>query len=132
MGFARRAATTGKALRPEGARQEAELTLLNSIANKVEEFQIPPSLILNIDQINSKYVSMAKATMAKKCSRSLPIGGLSELEFFYLCNLFVVEKLFKVYLNLVFMMVSLFLQTLNTAVAKTVESIKITQEIIIP
>ena len=54
------------------------MTVRNSIVNKVEEFQIPLSLVLNIDQINSKYVSMDKATMTKKGSTSLPIRGLSD------------------------------------------------------
>ena len=54
------------------------MIFLNSIVNKVEEFQIPPSLILNIDQINSKYVSMDKARMTKIGSTSLPIPGLSD------------------------------------------------------
>ena len=54
------------------------MIFLNGIVNKVEEFQIPPSLILNIDQINSKYVSMDTTAMAKKGSTSVPIGGLSD------------------------------------------------------
>ena len=54
------------------------MTFLNDIVNKVEEFQIPLSLILNIDQVNSKYVSMDKATMAKKGSTSVPIDSLSD------------------------------------------------------
>ena len=54
------------------------MTVRNSIVNKVEEFQIPPSLVLNIDQIYSKHVSMDKATMTKKGSTSLPIRGLSD------------------------------------------------------
>ena len=35
-------------------------------------------MILNIDQTNSKYVFMDKATMAKKDFTSVPIGGLSD------------------------------------------------------
>ena len=71
MGFALRIVTTGKVKRLEGARQETEY------CNEVEEFQTPPSLKLNIDQINSKYNSMEKAAIAKKGSTSVPIGGLS-------------------------------------------------------
>ena len=56
----------------------ADISFLNSIVNKIEEFQIPPLLTLNIDQINSKYVSMDKVTMTKKDSTSLPIRGLSD------------------------------------------------------
>ena len=72
MGFVRRTATTGKVEIPEGARKEAELTFLHEIVNKVEEFQIPPSLILNLDQTNSKYVSTGKTTMAKKVPHPYP------------------------------------------------------------
>ena len=39
-----------------GASKEAELKFLNGIVNKVENFEIPPSLVLNLGQINSKYV----------------------------------------------------------------------------
>ena len=36
------------------------------IVNKLEKFEIQPSLLLNFDQINSKYVYMDKTTIAKK------------------------------------------------------------------
>lgn len=78
MGFVRRTATTGKVEIPEGARKEAELTFLHEIVNKVEQFIIPPSLILNLDQTNSKYVSVGNTTMAKRGSTSVPISGLSD------------------------------------------------------
>ena len=78
MRFAWRTATTGNFEIPEGARPEAALAFLNGIVNKFEEFQIPPSLILNIDQINSKYVSLDREAMTEKDSTSVPIGGLSD------------------------------------------------------
>ena len=77
MGFVRRAATTGKVEIPAGAKKEAEVTFLHEIVNNVEKFQIPSSLVLNLDQTNSKYVSIGKTTMAKKGSNSVPISGLS-------------------------------------------------------
>ena len=77
MGFVRRAATTGKVEIPVGAKKEAELTFLHEIVNNVEKFQIPSSLVLNLDQTNSKCVSIGKTTMAKKGSNSVPISGLS-------------------------------------------------------
>ena len=55
-----------------------DIYFLNSIVNKIEESRIPPLLILNIDQINGKYVSMDKAAVTKKGSISLPIRGLSD------------------------------------------------------
>ena len=77
MGFVRRAETTGKVEIPAGAKKEAELTFLHEIVNDAEKFQIPSSLVLNLDQTNSKYVSMGKA-MAEKGSNSVPISGLSD------------------------------------------------------
>ena len=77
MGFVRRAATTGKVEIPAGAKKEAEVTFLHEIVNNVEKFQIPSSLVLNLDKTNSKYFSIGKTTMAKKGSNSVPISGLS-------------------------------------------------------
>ena len=48
-----------------GASKETELTFLNGIVNKVEKIEIPPSLVLNLDQINSKYVYTDKTTIEK-------------------------------------------------------------------
>ena len=62
------------------SRKEGELTFLNGIINKVEEFQIPQSLVLNLDQINLKYVYTDKTTTAKKGLTSVTIDGLSDKE----------------------------------------------------
>ena len=78
MGFVRRAGTIGKVEIPAGAEKEAELTFFYEIVNNVEKFQIPLSLALNLDQTNSKYVSMGKTTMAEKGSNPVPISGLSD------------------------------------------------------
>ena len=78
MGFVRRAGTTGKIEIPALAKKEVELTFLHAIVNNVEKFQIPTSLVLNLDQTNSKYVSMGKATIAEKVSNSIPISGSSD------------------------------------------------------
>ena len=48
-----------------GASKWAELTFLNGIVHKVEKFGIPPSLLLNLGQINSKYVYMDKTAIEK-------------------------------------------------------------------
>ena len=48
-----------------GASKEAELTFLNGIVNKVEKIEIPPSLVLNLGQINSKYVYTDKTAIEK-------------------------------------------------------------------
>lgn len=67
-GFIRRTATTGNVEIAEGVRKEAELTSLSEIVNKVQEFQIPPLFMHNLDQTKSKYVSIDKTKIAKKCS----------------------------------------------------------------
>ena len=72
-------ATSVKVDIPE-SRKEGELTFLNGIVNKVEESQIPLSLVLNLDQINLKYVYTDKTTAAKKGLTSVTIGGLSDKE----------------------------------------------------
>ena len=72
-------ATSVKVDIPE-SRKEGELTFLNGIVNKVEESQIPLSLVLNLDQINLKYVYTDKTTIAKKGLTSVTIGGLKDKE----------------------------------------------------
>ena len=54
MGFTKRAATTGRTEIPEGARKEVALIFHHEIVSKVEKYEIPHSLILNIDQTPSK------------------------------------------------------------------------------
>ena len=63
-----------------GSRKEGELAFLNGIVNKVEDFQIPPSLVLNLDPIKLKYVYRDKTNIAKKGLTSVTIGGLSDKE----------------------------------------------------
>lgn len=78
MNFVRRVGTTGKVEIPEGARKEAELTFTYDIVSKVEKYEIPPSLILNLDQTNSKYVTVGKTTMTEKNTKSVPIAGSTD------------------------------------------------------
>ena len=47
-----------------------QLTFLNGIVNKVEKFGIPPSLVLNLSQINSKYVYTNKTAIEKNVPHS--------------------------------------------------------------
>ena len=51
---------------------------MQEIVNNVEKFQTLSSLVMNLDQTNSKYVSMGKTAMAEKGSNSVPISGLSD------------------------------------------------------
>ena len=48
-----------------GASRWAQLTFLNRIVNKLEKFGISLSLVLNLGQINSKYVYTDKTTIEK-------------------------------------------------------------------
>ena len=45
---------------------------------KNEDNDIPPSLVLNLDQTPSKYISVLNKTMTPKGSKTVPIKGLTE------------------------------------------------------
>ena len=55
MGFVKRAATTGRPDIPESAKKGAEIIFLHQIVYLVEENNILPSFIMNIDQTLLKY-----------------------------------------------------------------------------
>ena len=78
MGLARRMKTTGKVEIPEGAKKEAELLYLHNIVAIVEEHEIPPDLIMNLDQTPLKYVPVSHHTVAKKGAKSVSIAGSSD------------------------------------------------------
>ena len=78
MGFVLRRKTTAKVLIPEGALKEAELKFHHQIANYVEKYQIPPSLIINFDQTPSKYVQISLNTMEKEGTKNVPIFGIDD------------------------------------------------------
>ena len=78
MGFVLRRKTTAKVLIPEGALKEAELKFHHQIANYVEKYQIPPSLIINFDQTPSKYVQMSSNTMQKKGTENVPVSWIDD------------------------------------------------------
>ena len=78
MGFVWKTAKTVK-VELAGASTEAELTFLNGIVNKVEKPKIPPSLVLNLAQMNSKYV-YGQNNNWKERSSSVTIGGWSDKE----------------------------------------------------
>ena len=50
MGFVRRAATTSKVEIPDNAKKEARLVYLHIIVSTTEKYQIPKSMILNLDK----------------------------------------------------------------------------------
>ena len=78
MGFVRRRGTTAKLEIPDGAFKEAQLLFTHDIVSKVDKYNIPDSLIINIDQTLTKYVSVSQSTLAKKNSKAVTIKGSSD------------------------------------------------------
>ena len=78
MGFKRRMRTTGKVEIPEGTKKEAELLFLHNIVSAVEKYQIPRSLMMNLDQTPLKYVPAMNHTMAKRNPTSVAIAGSTD------------------------------------------------------
>ena len=69
---------TGKVEIPEGARKEAkeaELLYLHNIMTIVEKYEIPHSLIMNLDQTPLKCIPAMNHAMAKQNSKSVSIAG---------------------------------------------------------
>ena len=64
MNFVKRRKTSSKVDIPDKARKEIEFLFLHEIVTKVEKHNIPPELILNIDQTPLKYVSVDNETLA--------------------------------------------------------------------
>ena len=58
--------TTGEVEIPEGARKEAESLYLHNIVTTVDKYEIPHSLIMNLDQTPLKHIPAMNHTMAKK------------------------------------------------------------------
>ena len=75
MGFVRRRATTSKLEIPEGALKEAKLLFHHDIVSTVYKFNIPESLIINIDQTPTKYVPVGRLSLAKKSAKTVTVKG---------------------------------------------------------
>ena len=75
MGFIKQAPITSKLEIPDGARKEAELIFHHEIVSKIEKFQIPDSVIINIDQTPSKFAPASSPTLTKKNSKHVSIAG---------------------------------------------------------
>ena len=78
IGFVHRRATTAKLEIPECVVKEAKLLFNYDIVSKVEEFKIPESLIINIDQTPTKYVPVIRSSMAKRSATSVLVKGSSD------------------------------------------------------
>ena len=77
MGFRRRQATTSKLEIPEGALKEIKMLFHHDIVTKVAKFNIPDSLIINLDQTPNKYVPVGRTTLAKN-SKTVTIKGSAD------------------------------------------------------
>ena len=78
MGFVKRFGTTGKVPIPEALRKELETSFLHNIVRKIEDNNILPSLVLNLDQTPSKYVPVSNKTLAMKGAKTVPIKGSND------------------------------------------------------
>ena len=74
-GVVKRRKTSSKVDIPDGARKEIEFLLHHDIVLRVEEFNIPETVIINTDQTPLKYVPVSKETMTKRNSTSVTIEG---------------------------------------------------------
>ena len=75
LNWNRRARLTCKVSIPIGAWKEAELLFLNDIVAAIEMYTITHQLVLNLDQIPSKYINTTRFTMAPKGMNEVPIAG---------------------------------------------------------
>ena len=78
MGYVRRLATTGKVEISEKLKAEIETAYLYGIVQKINEHKIPSSMVINLDQIPSKFVPGCNKTLAKKGCKSVPIAGSTD------------------------------------------------------
>ena len=78
MGFRRRLATTGKVSISEELKKEIEESYLYFIVKKIEENQIPHTLVINLDQTPSKFVPGCNKTLAEKGSKTVSIAGSTD------------------------------------------------------
>ena len=77
MGFVRKAATTYKVEIPEGTKKEAELVYLHTTISSIEKYQIPKSMVLNLDQTPLKCALCSRHTLETKNAKHVAIAGTS-------------------------------------------------------
>ena len=78
MEFKRRVTTTAKLPIPEGAKEELKILFLTDIVTCKEKYNVPESLILNLDQTPSKLIQTSRHTLAKGGSKDIPLAGSSD------------------------------------------------------
>ena len=77
MGFVRRTATTSTVKIPEGVQKEAGLVYLHTVVSTIEKYQIPKSMVLNLDQTPLKYAPCIWHTLEKRNAKHVAIAGTS-------------------------------------------------------
>ena len=78
MDFVRKPRTRGKVPILDSLKKELKKSYLHNIVKKNEDNDIPPSLVLSLDQTPSKYTPVLNKTMALKGSKTVPIKGSTE------------------------------------------------------
>ena len=78
MGYVRRKNTSLKVEIPDKARKEIEYQFHFDIVSKVEKYNIPDALIINLDQTPSYLAPCKKFTMAPKGSTNVAIHGCDD------------------------------------------------------
>ena len=78
MGSVQRKNTSSKVEIPDKARKEIEYQFHYDIVSKVEKYNIPESLIMNLDQTPSYLVPCKKFTMPAKGSTNVTIHGCND------------------------------------------------------
>ena len=78
MGFVRRLGTTGKVPIPDSSKKSSKDPICMALSKKIEDNDIPPSRVLNLDQMLSKYIPVLNKTMSPKGSKTVPIKGSTE------------------------------------------------------
>ena len=78
MNFVKRRKTSSKVDILEGSSKEIEYLFLHDIVSKVEEYNIPTSLIVYIDQTPTKYVPVGSESLAEKGVKNVTIEGSAD------------------------------------------------------
>lgn len=78
IGLTKQMSTTDKIEITAGAKKEAELLFMQRIVTLVEERNIPPNLVMNLDQTLSKQVLSGQHALAKKGCILVPLAGSAD------------------------------------------------------
>ena len=78
MGFKKRRKASSSVDIPDFSRKEIEYLFLHDTVDTVEKYEIPLSVILNLDQTPLKYVPVGNETIGLSGSQSVTIEGSSD------------------------------------------------------